>query len=35
MTEKEKMSIVVFSGDMDKALAAFTLATTAPAREWK
>jgi peroxiredoxin family protein len=26
--KKEKMSIVVFSGDLDKALAAFTLATT-------
>lgn len=29
MAEKEKMSIVVFSGDLDKALAAFILATTA------
>jgi peroxiredoxin family protein len=28
MTEKEKMAIVVFSGDLDKALAAFILATT-------
>jgi len=27
-TEKEKMTIVVFSGDLDKALAAFILATT-------
>jgi len=26
--EKEKMNIVVFSGDMDKVLAAFILATT-------
>ncbi|OGO44935.1 MAG: hypothetical protein A2Z05_05800, partial [Chloroflexi bacterium RBG_16_60_22] len=26
--EKEKMTIVVFSGDLDKALAAFILATT-------
>lgn len=28
MAEKEKLSIVVFSGDLDKALAAFILATT-------
>jgi len=28
MSEKEKMSIAVFSGDLDKALAAFMLATT-------
>ncbi|MBI2832715.1 MAG: DsrE/DsrF/DrsH-like family protein [Chloroflexi bacterium] len=28
MAEKEKMTIVVFSGDLDKALAAFILATT-------
>lgn len=28
MAEKEKMSIVLFSGDLDKALAAFMLATT-------
>jgi peroxiredoxin family protein len=28
MADKEKMSIVVFSGDLDKALAAFMLATT-------
>src|SRR4030042_3957815 len=27
-TEKEKMTIVVFSGELDKALAAFILATT-------
>jgi peroxiredoxin family protein len=27
-SEKEKMTIVVFSGDLDKALAAFILATT-------
>lgn len=27
-TEKEKMTIVVFSGDLDKALAAFIIATT-------
>jgi len=26
-TEKEKLTIVVFSGDLDKALAAFILAT--------
>jgi len=29
MAEKEKLSIVVFSGDLDRALAAFILATTA------
>ena len=28
MTEKEKLTIVVFSGDLDRALAAFILATT-------
>ena len=28
MTEKEKLAIVVFSGDLDRALAAFILATT-------
>jgi len=28
MAEKEKLSIVLFSGEMDKALAAFMLATT-------
>ena len=28
MAEKEKMAIVVFSGDLDKALAAFILATS-------
>lgn len=28
MAEKEKMTIVLFSGDLDKALAAFILATT-------
>ncbi|MFC1522670.1 DsrE/DsrF/DrsH-like family protein [Elusimicrobiota bacterium] len=28
---KEKMTIILFSGDLDKALAAFTLATTAAA----
>jgi peroxiredoxin family protein len=28
MADKEKMSIVLFSGDLDKALAAFMLATT-------
>jgi len=28
MAEKEKLTIVVFSGDLDKALAAFILATT-------
>lgn len=28
---KEKMTIILFSGDMDKAIAAFTLATTAAA----
>ncbi len=29
MAEKEKMALVVFSGDLDRALAAFILATTA------
>ena len=29
MAEKEKLSIVVFSGELDRALAAFILATTA------
>jgi peroxiredoxin family protein len=29
MTEKEKFTLVLFSGDLDKALAAFILATTA------
>jgi peroxiredoxin family protein len=29
MAEKEKMAIVVFSGELDRALAAFILATTA------
>jgi peroxiredoxin family protein len=29
MAEKEKLTLVVFSGDFDKALAAFILATTA------
>jgi len=29
--EKEKMTIILFSGEMDKAIAAFTLATTAAA----
>ena len=29
MAEKEKFTLVVFSGDLDKALAAFILATTA------
>jgi len=28
MAEPEKMTIVVFSGELDKALAAFMLATT-------
>ena len=28
MTEKEKLTIVVFSGDLDRALSAFILATT-------
>ena len=28
MAEKEKCTIVMFSGDLDKALAAFILATT-------
>jgi peroxiredoxin family protein len=32
---KEKMNIVVFSGDMDKVLAAFILATTAASMEWR
>ena len=29
MAEKEKFTLVLFSGDLDKALAAFILATTA------
>src|SRR4030065_1868232 len=29
MSEKEKFTIVVFSGDLDKAMAAFIMATTA------
>jgi len=29
---KEKMNIVVFSGDLDRVLAAFILATTAAAK---
>src|SRR4030043_311200 len=29
MAEKEKFTIVVFSGDLDKAMAAFIMATTA------
>lgn len=29
MTEKEKLTLVVFSGDLDRALAAFIMATTA------
>jgi peroxiredoxin family protein len=29
MPEKEKFTLVLFSGDLDKALAAFTMATTA------
>jgi peroxiredoxin family protein len=29
MTEKEKVTIVVFSGELDKALASFNIATTA------
>ena len=28
MADKEKLTLVVFSGDLDKALAAFTIATT-------
>jgi peroxiredoxin family protein len=35
MSEKEKMSIVVFSGDLDKALAAFILATTGASMGWE
>ncbi len=31
MAEKEKLSLIVFSGDFDKAIAAFTLATGAAA----
>ena len=31
MTDKEKLSLIVFSGDFDKAIAAFTLATGAAA----
>lgn len=29
MAEKEKLTIVMFSGDLDKALAGFIIATTA------
>jgi peroxiredoxin family protein len=29
MPEKEKFTLVLFSGDLDKALAAFIMATTA------
>ena len=29
MAEKEKLTLVVFSGDLDRALAAFIIATTA------
>jgi peroxiredoxin family protein len=29
MAEKEKVTIVVFSGELDKALASFNIATTA------
>jgi len=29
--QKEKMTIILFSGELDKAIAAFTLATTAAA----
>ncbi len=31
LEQKEKMTIILFSGDLDKAIAAFTLATTAAA----
>ncbi|MDD5289432.1 MAG: DsrE/DsrF/DrsH-like family protein [Dehalococcoidales bacterium] len=33
MAEKEKLTLVVFSGDLDRALAAFILATTAASME--
>ncbi len=32
---KEKMTIILFSGELDKAIAAFTLATTAAASGMK
>jgi peroxiredoxin family protein len=35
MAEENKMTIIVFSGEMDKALAAFTLATTAGSMGFK
>ena len=34
MIEKQKLSLVCFSGDYDKALATFTLATGAAAANW-
>jgi peroxiredoxin family protein len=34
-TEKKKLSIICFSGDFDKAVAAFTLATGAAAVNWE
>ncbi len=33
--EKKKLSLIVFSGDFDKAVAAFTLATGAAAVNWE
>ena len=35
MSEKKKLSIVVFSGDFDRAVAAFTMATGAAAVNWE
>ncbi|MBD3421811.1 MAG: hypothetical protein GF398_16985 [Chitinivibrionales bacterium] len=35
MEQKKKLSIICFSGDFDKALAAFTLATGAAAVNWE
>ncbi|MEI7903961.1 MAG: DsrE/DsrF/DrsH-like family protein [Candidatus Firestonebacteria bacterium] len=35
MAEENKMTIILFSGEMDKALAAFTLATTAGSMGFK
>jgi peroxiredoxin family protein len=35
MAEKDKMTIIVFSGEMDKALAAFNLAIGGRRPEWK
>ncbi len=35
LPDKQKLSIIVFSGDFDKAVAAFTLATGAAAVNWE